>query len=330
MNPSIKQKKERIKDVKKASNILIVLCLVVVIFLPTSYAKEDGMLNFLNYMVETINTGVFETIEKNLSPSGEDEEINIYDYVTDEDEIKKSVIGTFSNAIIGLGICMMLIYAAMRLFQNLERGQDELDAILQFFTEWIFGVILAINIGKLMSILVTFGTVVISAMGDAVKDSPGFEITLQAITGKEKGGFLWKIQTLFMLFFPYIASLLLSLVAKFVAYSILLELGIRRAFAPIAIADIFGEGLRSPGVRSMKKYLAVFFKIAICLLVCKLGNEMISLCGLTPDKAEDVIAAAGNAVTGTFNYLFSVIVIEFTCVGVMFKGGEYANDVLGV
>ena len=102
----------------------------------------------------------------------------------------------------------------------------------------------------------------------------------------------------------------------------MIELGVRKAFAPFAIIDIYSEGMRSPGMRYLKRYLATFLKIAVCLLVCYLGIELMGI------SAEDNIASF-DSLGDCLQYIFRIIAINFTVLGVMAKAGEYANDVVG-
>ncbi len=109
----------------------------------------------------------------------------------------------------------------------------------------------------------------------------------------------------------------MQIAAKFLALQILIEIGLRRFFAPLAVADVYAEGLRSPGVRYFKKYLAVFLKLAVALLACKIGT-----------KLTEMIPTVDSVADG-FSFVFDVLVINFTVIGMMFKGGEIANDVMG-
>ena len=102
-----------------------------------------------------------------------------------------------------------------------------------------------------------------------------------------------------------------------VAFSIILELGVRRIFFPLAIVDVYGEGMRSSGMRYMKKYLACWVRMALCIAVAYLGNLLITT----------VNSVGGVAAADTF---LNQIAIGYTTIAVMLKGQDVANDIVGV
>ena len=70
-------------------------------------------------------------------------------------------------------------------------------------------------------------------------------------------------------------------------------------------------------MRYFKKFFGVFLKIAVCFLVCSLSTNM------TVDAASVVDES------GAFKYMFDIVAVNLTCIGVMSTAQEITNDVIG-
>ena len=93
----------------------------------------------------------------------------------------------------------------------------------------------------------------------------------------------------FLQLFPFIRTLGLRLRAEFIGgtfrilmyftyysilvsvYGLLFEMVIRRMFTPIAITGIAVEGIRSPGVRYLKNYFALYIRLAMFVVIISLS-----------------------------------------------------------
>ena len=73
---------------------------------------------------------------------------------------------------------------------------------------------------------------------------------------------------------PFITNIVYFVIALVVTYSRVLELVLRYMFAPIGIAPLVNEGLRSPGVRYIKKFISCAFQSILILATVKLGNYL--------------------------------------------------------
>lgn len=306
------------KQLYRISSLTIVFLFVTLVFIPSAFA--GAISDFPQYMLNTVNNGVIDTIRTNLtSNGGQNEFYNLM--VSSDAAVRSAAIGTMMNATYAASMFLVLIISFTRYFQQLDKGADPKESLYKTLSSVFMIGIIVVNIDIFLGYVVQLGEWFIAQLTTNVIP-PGNAITLEKITGKSSGGALWWMESVMILIIPWILSLLMSVVAQFIAFSILIELGIRKAFAPFAIVDIYSEGMRSPGMRYLKRYLATFLKIAVCLLVCYLGVELME------------ISAKNNIVNfdslgDCLQYIFRIIAINFTVLGVMAKAGEYANDVVG-
>ena len=271
----------------------------------------------------------------------------------------------FMNVLKGVAAFLILIIAAARIFSNMEKGMEGTQAVMKFLMEiGIVGVFI-IYTDKIMATLCGVGVQLCKKLTnisnlDVTNSNPytlakGVAVmlcrptyagdiadyvnnqnftfvkayeTVAADADKDSNWIIEHGVTLGNLMLGTIKTLpsMLVGVAGFVAsglvcIQVMLEIIVRRIFAPVAIIDIYQEGLRSPGARYLKKYLATFFKLMIIAII---GLSIPSILGNV------VSMAASDGAGGTMLFLLLTAAVSFSGIGMMFKGGEIANDVLGV
>lgn len=321
MDKTITQSK---KSLNQVTFFLLLLSFVLVFFTPSATAVDWE--KAAKDMIEVSLGGVSEVIVNTMSGTGE--YADLYKYMTGTGgapggELSGTFEDTFLNFILalkGIGALMCIAIAIIHLFENIERGQDPLESVFKIFIEIAIAGAFIINLDAVAAALAGIGT-------EISKLVPAQEFTsvetankiLKAISGETSGGFLWFIPIVLYMFVPFAISKLLSVAAKFIVIQILIEIGIRRVFMPLAVSDIYKEGLRSPGARYLKKYFATFLKMAVCLIVC----------AITSSASELLIGDLVESTSGVISYVFNIIAVNFTMVGVMFKAGEYTNDIVG-
>jgi hypothetical protein len=124
------------------------------------------------------------------------------------------------------------------------------------------------------------------------------------------------IGLILQMFLPWIANLVASVIVELVIWSRLVEIGLRGAFAPIGMADLFTEGTKGAGFRYFKKFLAVGMQGALIVGVMACYNA--------------VSAGVMLANDGPIQTMISQMVLTFTTVTLLLKTQALASDVVGV
>ena len=312
------------KQIKKWAAIIIIVATVIILALPIGYA---GIYDFPSYMLSVINEGVINVIRDNLTYN--DGANAFYAYMVRCEEFNGvNAIKVVANSVKVVSGFIIILLAFARYFQNLEKGKEATEGIYEMMAEICLVGMFMINIDLVLEWIVMFGEWFIDIMLSLVQTPAIPAATLESIVGDSSGGALWLICSFMILSVPWLLSLGLQVVAQWIAFSLLIEIGIRKAFAPFAVCEIYGEGLRSPGVRYLKRFLATFLKVAIALLTCYLGSVLTAIA--ITDNLTNVAGNGLNGIVETLQFLFRVIAINFTVIGVIMKGGEYANDIVGV
>ncbi len=311
------------------SYLVLFLGFILWFGIPTAEAKKDNKLAMS--WIRQILEGVPKAINETFYP--EAGTFDVWEYIKggpDETSFESDFMGSAQAGLATIAILWVLILLLAKLPKTMERGEDPVEAIAKLLIELCVDALIIMYVGELIRVVIGVGESIINLVGHTggtdVGDPEIIEV-IKAISkdGKEKGGTFWQIDIIAKLLLPFAISYLMQIAARFLAYQIMLEIAIRKFFAPLAVADIYAEGLRSPGVRYFKKLLATLLKFAIALLTCMVANK-ISVALLTSHP----VSGTGEVAFGTaVNKLFICVVINVSALGAMFKGGEIANDITG-
>ncbi len=251
--------------------------------------------------------------------------------------------------LLGIAALWVIAVAMSHLFQMLERGQDPIEAIFKCVVEITIAGLLVLNFNKIMSLVTAIGLSIvlyIGGVGNTTGPSPEecceLVTLLTGLPAKDHSSISYIITASISMLIAYSAQKVIAIIAGVYVYSILFEVAIRRFFSPLAAADIYQEGLRSPGVRYIKKYLACLLRLLAIILVADFTTLAtsallnVSTADIANGISSTLLTAIGGSVgvaAGTlsiYKKLGAVIIVGITAAKVMGKSGEVINDALGV
>lgn len=112
------------------------------------------------------------------------------------------------------------------------------------------------------------------------------------------------------------------LAAYFLFFSAVFELKIREIFAPLAVSTIAHEGARSSGVRFLKKYFAIYIKMAVYFIIAVIGYEFTLF-------FYNRLANAKDAETVLISVVLMMI-SNFVAAMTMMQSGGIGDEIVGV
>ncbi len=289
---------------QKLINIGIILSVISVVYIlfmfPTAHAAFS-LKGTVNDWIQYINSGASQSI---------------YDLFTDTYTDAALTFGTnFMTFCQGIGSVVAIVIMVAKLEESLARGRGDYDALSEGVIALSICLLVVLYSNDIINIINGIGNLIITAMSTHVASgsTTGFapNAFAQATSTVEAMALILKILPVYLL------CKLEVLAVKMVAFSIILELGVRRIFFPLAVVDIYGEGMRSSGMRYMKKYLACWVRMSLCIAVAYLGNLLI-------------VTVNTTGIVDTADAFLNQIAIGYTTIAVMLKGQDVANDIVGV
>lgn len=305
------------KTIDRQAFIVLAAAFILIFFFPSASANS-----FIDYMADSILNCGSSVVMKTLT----DPTYALYGVKTmcigkvDEtlEEVKTAI-----NVLKALGILMAFVITATNAAQELEKEQDFMELGFKAALEFLVTVFCIMNAEDVMRAVAEIGVALVETFGGSVNESDNTALRqqlLETLTGKTDGAFIWFIKSFAILSIPWIMSLLIDIAAKFVIMQILIEIIILRAFAPLGIVGIYKEGMRSEGVRYIKHYFAAFIKLMLCAFISILMAKVLLFVSMT----------GVNSVVAAFDWIFTIIAINLAAIGIMLKGGSYANIIMGI
>ncbi len=316
----IAEKRKRIIDF--ASIITIITAFLLIYIFPLfGIANAFDTKSQVYNMVDIIMNGVSSSVSAILT--GDGTYADFYDFMVSSSGGFADAVSDAYTVFKSIGIGLVFVYGMVHAIQNAQKEQDTNDVTYKLLIELAVCCIFIINLDDIVAWVMDLGGFIAELVSFTASNPDNVQEVVDTLVPDNSDGlssFLVNMPLIIGLFPPYLIAYLCTIAGKFVAFQILIEIGIRRMFTPIAIVDIYAEGMRSSGARWLKKFLACFIKIAACIAVCYIGGQLQSIV-MTNTFADEAAITA---------YFFEMVAIQFSVVGMLFKISEVANDVVGV
>lgn len=307
----------RRKIIDRQAFLILAAAFILIFFFPCASANS-----FIDYMADSILNCGSSVVMKTLT----DPTYALYGVKTmcigNVDETLEEV-KTAINVLKALGLLMAFVITATNAAQELEKEQDFMELGFKAALEFLVTVFCIMNAEDVMRAVAEIGVALVETFGGSVNETDNTALRqqlLETLTGKTDGAFIWFIKSFAILSIPWVLSLLIDIAAKFVIMQILIEIIIIRAFAPLGIVGIYKEGMRSEGIMYIKHYFACFIKLMLCAFISILMGKVLLFVSMT----------GVNSVVAAFDWIFTIIAINLAAIGLMLKGGSYANIIMGI
>lgn len=179
-----------------------------------------------------------------------------------------------------IGTLLCLFHAITKMLEEMQRGEMTMESYLRVIIAFVIPLVIIIEYDYFLDAFMKIGiwlhqitqvdnTETVNAITDIYAgkgvERPSFPLTVL--------GFVRMFEDLFLYIIAFshsagvvMAAIIVNGIVLFMVLTGILsnyiEIILRHLFMPIALAHITHEGVRSPGVRYIKKYLGCFLKIA--------------------------------------------------------------------
>lgn len=303
--------------------------------------------NFQQSVDEELADGMFNSINALF---GDETEGNIVNKSLSSVKASIEESKLFMNvatALKGIAMFIVVVYSMFHMFAELQRGDGSTDMWAKCFVTVAIGLMVVMNWDAILTTLEQLGQYLMTKVGEGVDKTENLEgirtwvdstfawgdndmNDLGSYAFYDIGGLISGFFENALLYFwggIRIAGMFIILVifeiplmgARIVLLTILIELYVRKAFFPLAIADVAGNGARSPGIGYMKKFVALYIRIGMCYLIAAIGNIIVNAV---------MGADAANFLEGLLKIIV-VFVAYLTCTKLYSSTSSIASQVVG-
>lgn len=322
---------------RKIIVILLVLCITMAIFVLfgsfTFAAGTDDVAKFIGdtYMSFFSTNQMTEASDIMLGKATQ-----FYD-------TSNSIGSTIMTVFKGLGGALLLINAVVLGFKEFSKDRVNLDIYFKIVLKFLIGLVVVLLVDDIVAAIETSGysiaTGIQETMSTAVSYDPSQIKDIEGTTQEEFVLGIWQSMTAISnMLIPCLIIELLNVFVKIVSYGIFFEIVMRRAFMPLALADIFTEGPRSPGMLFLKRYLALYFRMGLVFIVLGCAYAFINASvDINNVNWNDLGYAMANPVGGTiantgnaFPVIFDAICVMVASCIFINKGANFIEEVFDI
>ena len=258
----------------------------------------------------------------------------------------KQIIDIF----LGIGVSLLTVFLYVDILDKATKDMITLEKLIMIFIKYFLAIMILINLPDLIVTLFNLAKGLYDMLGEKASSNslnieyyPGHNLNTAVYPEwsedlqkafKEAGikngiSALWKN---FLALITTILVILVMWVGKIAGYFIVagnaLSLIARVLFAPLGVVQCFDEGLRSSGIRYLKKIVADALTFAVILgIMYAMSRIQVAILGgtgkierITPDNVLSLLS---------IKYCIGAIVLQLSAVGAMMKASQIANDVVG-
>ncbi len=243
-------------------------------------------------------------------------------------------MGTISKAIIGVSYLMIFVVIAIMFAKELSTGNVTYETLIRLSMTLIIGLFVAKNINILFGYVDNVGdyirlqvytvvtrqseqTALQDTMLAAIQDNFGVG-TEESIAWLGIKGAIENLLVNLQLLVLYVLMVITAWLIILPMYAIIIELLIRRAFAPLAISSFVRDGFHGPGTEFLKNYLSCYVRIAMMYVVTLAGGLMIN----------NVVVSGGSDIK-FITLLIQIVFIRLAIKGVAQRTDQLALSVMG-
>lgn len=279
-----------------------------------------------------------------------------FEVLTKQFSDSNGIVSTALAVMAGISCALLALYFFMSIVDQASRDMFTLEKLIIAFIKMLAAFVLLIELAPLMNGLVTLGKGFYD-MSDALfvsedtvsdnipvyktKDDKEFLLSMNpeeetwGKNGKEQisedysgwKGFKRHFGFFALSFFFFIAMIVTSGAALFLVVSNTLQIIIRGICSPIAVVQLFDEGMRSSGIRYVKKFAALCLTFMMIIIILKAGTTLTASFAYT-DELEEINEGNINTVLNAGTCLM-IIIARIATIGAMFGAGKIADEVLG-
>lgn len=252
-----------------------------------------------------------------------------------------TVISSLSGVLLPMAFCIMLVIFVIQLCQFGFEQRLNFEVFSKHFGMLAVGAALCLVADKVTYLCINFGnafgSLIAGANLNTATGSPNYNkyalasVFYKSVQDGQASKWTYIVATFGLPTIFTIMGLILKAVTYVVVFTRLIEMSVRAAGMPVAIAFFGEEGTKGPAMRYIKKFLAVCCQGVFLSII---GKVTIGLMASASEQAmaQMVVGSGqlGNVLNSLSGMYVIIIGIAVACIKVMFSSLNFANDLFGV
>lgn len=233
-----------------------------------------------------------------------------------------SIVTACYNVVLPIGVSLMCIYFLVALVDKITSEQFNIEVLMKLLFKLIIAKFFVDHGLEIFNLLMDVGKAFITEFTGytTLTAVNGAVDAMKAAAMRETNSYSLFPSLLFVvkMMIPFLAIFIVQIIISFVCYSRLLEMMVRIVAAPLAVSDIFANGINSSGYRYMKNFLAICLQSGIIFLISVLFNAIQASIVITP-----------GATTDFLDFSIMYLTLAFSCTALITKSLSFTKEIVG-
>lgn len=330
MCSTIGKKQINSRTIVSIALIIIVFSFILFVFLPSVNASifdigtwiRDACIDILNTIRKSHGQTVVDILKSPMLSS-----------ITKGDSTADNILNGFLISMKGIGVMFVLVYSLMAILSEQRSTQLSRDKALTIILRVGIAITFILFSDRILNAIQGFmasvNTLIFNNISHEILTDTENKIQewINSMQGQSfdmsaYANAFFVLIIIRVILWP--VSWILDLIIKIMSYSIIIEIAVRKVFIPLALADISHYGMRSGGVRYLKKTAAVYIRLMLWAVAFFVVGEL----------AYQVIADMISEGTGTLSTFLSglgtVVMYDIAAFTFLKKSSELAEEAMGV
>lgn len=214
-----------------------------------------------------------------------------------------------------VGVSIMILYFLIDMADKASSKNINYEYFIKTFIKLALAYMLITNSMTIIQYMVSAGSALAKELSAAEGGNSFFADPAKVSMlkkGLKKVGIIDSVGYLLKILISYLVVMVSNISVMFIAISRIVELSVRAMFAPVGVADLFGDGNHAAGIRYLKKIFALALQFALAVIITDCVALLIQW-KVGPDAVKaisDLKAATGNSFskkeTIAFLYFFPI------------------------
>lgn len=233
-------------------------------------------------------------------------------------------VETIYNTCVGVALGLVVMYFLFSVTDKVAQGQMTIEIFIPELIKLIAAAYLIDKGFELFKIFIQIGDSIMKVNLSKTPNSSNSEL-INAVYQDCKGSIVRSIAYMCQFCIPYALSMVATIVILLVSYGRALEIFVRLAVSPLALADCFGQGLNSGGFRYLKKFLAVCLQGIVIVGMIYIWSSISATVINNATQGSDALVGIGKQTKA----IFEIVILNFALAGSIIKSQQLVNDVVG-
>lgn len=254
---------------------------------------------------------------------------NTIEYITKipaEFEAWDFIVNTvFKNTIVPFAAPLLICYFLYSVISEVIEGEYTFEKMFKSLVKLAFIMILFNNIAQILESVLNLSSQLVSSLSISdVNATAAIDISnsLSEITNNFK--ILQSISMFICLLIPLLISLGIRITISVITISRLIELMIRFALFPIAMADSFINQSNSTSVRYFKKFIALSLQSLVIIIITVIYSKLL------PDFLSKIATTDMNQLKGFLTFSIEYSILGVAATAMIVKSQKLSEELLGV